>query len=210
MQPAGIQAAGKDAVTDLLHRRAPRLAERLAAEIFAALDEQSVTVPGTDAAVVLPALAASLGATLQQRARLEGEIDTLLEAHPLARVLTSMPGIEVRTAARILAEIGDACAFPSAAHLAAYAGLAPVTRRSGTSIRGASPSHRGNKTLKRAFFLAAFAALKDPASRGYYDREIAQGKRHNQALLCLARRRDIIYAMLTNGALYQPNPTRPA
>jgi transposase len=210
--PAGIRAAGKDAVTNLLHRRAPRMAARLTEEIFTALDEQSVTVPGTDAAaVILPGLAASLTGTLHQRADLETEIDTLLEAHPLSKVLTSMPGIGVRTGARILAEIGNASAFPSAAHLAAYAGLAPVTRRSGTSIRGETPSRRGNKALKRAFFLAAFAALKDPVSRTYYDRKIAQGKRHNQALLCLARRRcDVIYAMLTNGTFYQPNPPRPA
>jgi transposase len=210
--PAGIRAAGKDAVSELLRRHAPRMAERLATEIFTALDEQSVTVPGTDAAaVILPGLAASLAGTLSQRAGLEGEIEHLLEAHPLAKVLTSMPGIGVRTGARILVEIGDARAFPSAAHLAAYAGLAPVTRRSGSSIRGESPSRRGNKALKRAFFLAAFAALKDPASRAYYDRKIAQGKRHTQALLCLARRRcDVIYAMLTNGTFYHPNPPRPA
>ncbi len=43
-----------------------------------------------------------------------------------------------------------------------YAGLAPVTRRSGSSIRGEHPPRGGNKQLKRAFFLAAFAALADP------------------------------------------------
>jgi transposase len=38
------------------------------------------------------------------------------------RVLKSMPGIGFRTGARILIEVGDGSAFPSAAHLAAYAG----------------------------------------------------------------------------------------
>jgi transposase len=204
--PAAIRAAGHERVATLLREHAPRLAARLADEIFAALDEQSVTVPGTDAAVlILPGLAASLGATLHQRAQLATQIEALLEAHPLAKVLTSMPGVGVRTGARILVEIGDASAFPDAAHLASFAGLAPVTRRSGTSIHGETPSRRGNRPLKRAFFLAAFAALKDPASRAYYDRKIAQGKRHNQALLCLARRRcDVLYAMITNGTFYQP------
>ncbi|MFC7620702.1 transposase, partial [Microlunatus sp. GCM10028923] len=74
-------------------------------------------------------------------------------------------------------------------HLAAYAGLAPVTRRSGTSIRGEHPARSGNKHLKRAFFLSTFAALRDPASRAYYDRKRAEGKKHNAALICLARRR---------------------
>ncbi|SEI28626.1 Transposase IS116/IS110/IS902 family protein, partial [Paraburkholderia hospita] len=96
-------------------------------------------------------------------------------------------------------------AFASAAHLAAYAGLAPVTRRSGSSIRGEHPSRRGNKVLKRALFLSAFAALRDPISRDYYARKVQQGKRHNQALIALARRRcDVLFAMLRDGTLYQP------
>lgn len=72
-------------------------------------------------------------------------------------------------------------------------------------IRGEWPSRRGNKVLKRAMFLSAFAALRDPESRAYYDRMIMQRKRHNQALIALARRRcDVLYAMLRTGSLYQP------
>lgn len=115
-----------------------------------------------------------------------------------------MPGIGVRTGARILAEIGDASAFPTSAHLAAYAGLAPVTRRSGSSIRGEVPPRRGNRLLKHASSLAAFASLANPPSRAYYDRKVTEGKRHNQALICLARRHcDVIFAMLKNGTFYQ-------
>ena len=121
-----------------------------------------------------------------------------------------MPGVGVRTAARLLTEVTTKT-FATAGHLAAYAGLAPVTRRSGTSIRGEHPSRRGNKILKRTMFLSAFAALRDPESRAYYDRKIAQGKRHNQALIALARRRsDVLYAMLRDGTLYQPRPAQPA
>ena len=63
--------------------------------------------------------------------------------------------------------------------LASYAGLTPMTWRSGTSIRSDHPAKEGNKNLKRAFFLSAFAALKDPLSRAYYDRKRDAGKRHN-------------------------------
>ena len=63
------------------------------------------------------------------------------------------------------------------AHLASYAGLAPVTRRSGSSIRGEHVSHGGNKRLKRAMFTSAFASLRsDPVSRAYYQRKRDQGK----------------------------------
>ena len=49
------------------------------------------------------------------------------------------------------------------------------------------------------------AALSDPASRAYYDKKIAQGKHHTQALLCLARRRaDVLFAMLRDGTFYEP------
>ncbi|GAB3445018.1 hypothetical protein GCM10027570_14840 [Streptomonospora sediminis] len=82
---------------------------------------------------------------------------------------------------------------------------APATRASGSSVRGERPSRRGNKQLKRALFLAAFASLAHPPSQAYYDRKIAQGKHHNQALLCLARRRcDVLFAMLRDGMSYQP------
>ncbi|MDQ1292874.1 MAG: hypothetical protein QG608_755 [Actinomycetota bacterium] len=55
----------------------------------------------------------------------------------------------------------------------------------------------GDHALKSALFLSAFASLGDLASRAYYDRKRAQGKRHNAALICLARRRvDVLFALL--------------
>ncbi len=79
-----------------------------------------------------------------------------------------------------------------------------MTHRSGSSIRGEHPARSGNRKLKRALFLSAFAALHDPTSRAYYDRKRAEGKKHNAALICLARRRcDVLYAMLKNKTLYQ-------
>ena len=108
-----------------------------------------------------------------------------------------LPGLAASL--RILLYVGDASQFPTAGHLAAYAGLAEVTRRSGTSIRGEFPARSGNKRLKRALFLSAFAALRsEPVSRAYYDRKRAQGKKHNAALICLSRRRDVLFAMLRN------------
>ena len=63
------------------------------------------------------------------------KVEALVQAHPLYQVLTSMPGIGVRTAAVFLAEtLGKT--FDTGAQLASYAGLAPVTRRSGSSVRG--------------------------------------------------------------------------
>ncbi len=207
--PQGMATAGNTRLLRTATKANPRRATELVDAIVKALGEQTVTVPGTAAAdTVLPKLAASLATALDQRAEIATQVEQVLDAHPLAEVLTSMPGVGVRTAARILLDVGDGSAFRTAGHLAAYAGLAPVTRRSGTSIRGEFPARSGNKHLKRALFLSAFAALRaDPVSRAYYDRKRAQGKKHNAALICLARRRcDVLHAMLRTGSHYQTPP----
>jgi len=211
--PTGIAKAGRRKLTAIAKVHAPRMGDTLVEAIMTALGEQTVTVAGTAAAdTVLPRLADSLKTVLRQRKQVAGEVEGILDAHPLAGVLISMPGIGVRTAARILLEIGDASGFASSGHLAAYAGIAPITRSSGTSIKGEHPARTGNRKLKRAFFLAAFAALSDPTSRAYYDRKRAEGKKHNAALICLARRRcDVLFAMLRTGTHYRhPEAVRTA
>jgi transposase len=210
--PDALRRLGEDGITATMRARSPRLAKTLPAQILAALDAQTVVVPGTAAfGRVIVGVAAQLREVRAERDTLAAELESRLEAHPLAEVLTSMPGLGFRTALKILTIVGDGAAFPTAGHLAAYAGLAPVTRRSGTSIKGETRSQRGNHALKSALFLSAFASLADPTSRAYYDRKRAQGKRHNAALICLARRRtDVIYAMLRDRKPYQlPAPAEP-
>nr|WP_181793741.1 IS110 family transposase [Streptomyces sp. WELS2] len=208
--PQTLRKAGRRKLVEVVRPRAPRMAERLVDDIFTALDEQTVVVPGTNTLdVIVPSPAKSPAAVHEQRRALETRIEALLEAHPLSQVLTSMPGIGVRTAAVLLATVGDGSSFPSAAHLASYAGLAPATRQSGTSIHGEHAPRGGNRQLKRAMFLSAFAALHDPASRGYYDRCRARGKTHTQSLLRLARHRiSVLFAMLRDGTFYEPRTPR--
>lgn len=205
--PASLATASEKCLANKLSKLAPRMGKALAHEICQAPSEQMVVAPGTNAAtIVLPRLARQLAAVRGQRDEVAQEVERLVQEHPLYSVLTSMPGVGARTAARLLTEIA-AKAFASAAHLAAYDGLTPVTRRSGSSIRGEHPSPRGNKVLKRTLFTSAFAALRAPISRAYYARKISQGKRHNQALIALARRRyDVMYAMMRDGTFYCPAP----
>lgn len=207
--PDGLRAMGKARIDKQLAKHAPRIHARLADQIWTGLNAQTVTVPGTTAAAkVLPGLAAQILQLRDQRERIARDVEKVLDDHPLAGILTSMPGVGVKIAARLLAEIGgDVTAFPTAAHLAAYAGLAPITRRSGTSIRGEHVNRGGNKRLKNALFMAAFTSLRaDPTSRAYYDRKRAQGKKHNAALICLARRKtDVLYAMIRDHHPYTPS-----
>lgn len=207
--PAGLRAMGKTRIDKQLAKHAPRIHARLTEEIWTGLNAQTVVVPGTTAAAkVLPGLAAQILQLRDQREQIAQDVEKVLDDHPLAEILTSMPGVGVKIAARLLAEIGgDVSAFPTAAHLAAYAGLAPVTKRSGTSIRGEHVNRGGNKRLKNALFMAAFTSLRaDPASRAYYDRKRAEGKKHNAALICLARRKvDVLFAMIRDHTPYTPS-----
>jgi transposase len=131
--PDRLAMAGTEQIAQVMLAAAPRMrsAHTLAGQITTALAEQTVTVPGTaSAAEIVSGLAEALAVLLKRRDIMETRVAALLETHPLAKVLTSMPGVAVRTGARILAEVGDAGAFPTAAHLASYAGLTPTTRRS--------------------------------------------------------------------------------
>lgn len=191
--PPDLAKLGLTRLAHRLVKLAPRMGKRLAAELLQALSEQTVVVVGTNAAsLVLPRLTKQLEDLRTQRAEIAVAVEWLVDAHLRQPVLTSMQGVGVRTAARLLTEVAGK-SFASAGHLASYAGLAPVTRRSGYSIRGEHASRWWNKILKRALFLSAFAALRDPVSRSYYDRKRVQGKHLNQALITLARARcDVI------------------
>lgn len=181
-------------------------------QIFRALGEQAVIVPATAAVeLVIPRVAGQVKELKEQRATVAREVESMPEGFPLASVLMSLPGIGIKTAAQILLNIGDGTAFETPGHLAAYAGIAPVTRRSGTSIRGEFPDRSANRRLKNALFYSAWVASNhDPVLKVYYDRKRAEGKRHNAAVICLARRRcNVIFAMLRDGTYYQP-PIVPA
>lgn len=149
--PTKLAAAGRGRVLKWMRNRAKK--DPVALAIFAALAEQTVTVPGMAAAeLVIPQLAANIEALQAQRDTIAGHGSEMLESFPLAQVLMSMPGVGITTASNILLSIGDCQDFADAAHLAAYAGIAPTTRQSGTSIRGEFPTRAGNKQLKTRCF----------------------------------------------------------
>lgn len=207
--PQALRKAGRSRIENAIRKRSPRLAKALAASVMQALGAQTVVMPVESVmGRVVAEVVAELDRTLERRKRLATDLEELFNAHPFGRILGTLPGIGPRTGSRILAEIGDGTRFASGSRLASYAGLAPVTRQSGSSLRGEGRSRRGNHRLKNAMFLAAFASLRDPVSRAYYDRKRAEGKKHNAAVICLARRRcDVILTMLR---LRQPYRARPA
>src|SRR5918993_351350 len=78
-------------------------------------------------------------------------------------------------------------------------------RDSGKRVGNNRRMRGGNKVLKRVFYQSAFASLRSaPESRVFYDRKRAEGKRHTQALIALARRRvNVLWAMLRDGTTFE-------
>ena len=205
--PSGpaVKNAGVAQLTAALKAQRVHRAEAYARELHQAALAQTVTITGSaTAAGLIRELAVQLAAILARRDELDKEIEQSFFGLPEAAILHSLPGIGPRLGARIAVEIGCISRFRTPGHLAAYAGLGPTPWKSGTSINANRPSRFGNHRLKNALFMAAFASLRHPPSRTYYDRKRAQGKRHTQAVLCLARRRvDVLHAMLSQGVPYR-------
>lgn len=97
--------------------------------------------------------------------RTEQLIREHIDNHPQlkqqSQLLDSIPGIAATTAAVILAEVADVTQYRSARQLAAYAGLVPRERQSGSSVRGRTRlSKIGNARLRKALYFPAITALR--------------------------------------------------
>ncbi len=206
--PSALKAAGRTKVRNAIKKRSPRLAAKVTDEIWVALEAQSVTLPAEETwGEVITDLLDDLERIQARRAELATTIEEVFLSHPLGAVLVTLCGFGPRTGARTLAEIGNPNRFETGSRLASYAGLAPTDWRSGKSINGAFQHRGGNHRLKNAMFIAAFVATQfDPDAKAYYQRKRDEGKRHNAAVICVARRRcDLILAMLKNQTPYDPS-----
>jgi len=146
--PAQLEHAGKARIDAKLKKYGSRRHTAWAGTIIDALEEQSVIVVGTDAVgLVIPHPARQLISLHAQRVDVAEHLEAMMEAHTLYPVLTSMPGVAVRTAAIVIAETSGKT-FTSTAAMSSYAGLTPTTRQLRTSIKSERVSHSGNKRLK--------------------------------------------------------------
>ena len=124
--------------------------------------------------------------------------------------LTSIPGINIVTAAKIISQVVDINRFSSPSKLAKFIGVAPVEKSSGRKIRYQKSKH-GKRYLYSAIFFIALNHISrtrdrrdnNPISRAYYLKKISDGKTKKEAITCLARRLiDVIYAIMRDGSMY--------
>jgi transposase len=116
--------------------------------------------------------------------------------------LTGIFGVGPVIAGTVIGDVRQVFRFGSRDHFAAYNGTAPAEVSSG-GRKVYRLSLRGNRRLNHAIHMAAVTQLRYKHSRGraYYERKLAEGKTHKEALRALKRRiSDAIYAALVADA----------
>ncbi len=161
---------------------------------------------GAAHAAVTAALTATVTALAAHIKALETTIGAQLAAHPDGHIFTSLPRSGTVRAARLLAEIGDCRSrFPDPQSLASLAGVAAVTRQSGTRI-----SHAFRWAVSRQLRDAVcdFADGSRHASAwaaSVYDAARARGKDHPHAVRILGRAWIlVIWRCWQEGTAYDP------
>ena len=161
---------------------------------------------------VMPAKSLELKHTIRLIKVLTEEIDDIetsireiMDENP-PPILT-IPGINYRMGAMILAEIGDFSRFDSPNKILAYAGLSPSTYQSG-KLENAYPhmEKRGSRYLRYALFNATkFVCHWDPTFAAYLAKKRTEGKHYNVAISHATKKLiRVIYALQKSGRPYCP------
>ncbi len=159
---------------------------------------------------VLASIDKVLKALREERQRLQDEIDDHIDRHPGLKAdrkrLESIPGIGPVLSAMLLAAllIRD---FHSAGQAAAFHGLIPVMRQSGTSVKfRAVLSKAGCGRLRAKLYMGAVVAIQhNPQIKAHYERLLARGKTKMSALGAAMRKLlQMAYGVLKHKTDYDP------
>ncbi|MGW0552585.1 IS110 family transposase [Streptomyces altiplanensis] len=208
--PAALRRTGKKRLETWLRNRKVLRSDRLAETALEAAGRQHTSLPGEKlTAQMVHTLAREVMALNQQVAELDKAIEARFREHRDFEVITSMPGLGVILGAEFLAATGgDMSLFGTPDRLAGFGGVAPVPRDSGKISGNLRRPRRYNRRLQRVFYISALFSIRHcEDSRRFYERKRAEGKRHIQAILALARRRvNVLWALLRDGRTYETVP----
>lgn len=205
---AAIRQAGPAKISAWLRERGTYSPDAIAQTAASAAACQYTVVPGEQtAAKIVAQLASQITALDSELDAIEVEITDRFRDHAYAPAIESMPGFGPLLGAEFVVGIsGNLANYENADRVASIAGLAPVPHDSGRITGNLKRPRRYDRRLLRACYMAAHNSLRtNRESRAYDERKRASGKRHNQAVLALARRRiNVLWAIISNETTYQP------
>jgi transposase len=156
-------------------------------------------------ATVLDQLVGVIADLDRRIAMVEGEIAEVLANDAWASsaaLLATIPGVGIITSAWLLVGTLNFSLCGSAEQAASFAGLTPLARESGTSVRGRAQLGRGgNRRLRTALYLATLAGAQyNPVLKAFYERLRATGKPMKVARCAVARKLlHVAWAVVTKG-----------
>jgi len=167
-------------------------------------------VLGNPSKEVVRSLKRSLKQLQKEMADLEDKLLALVktEHQDLLTRLKTIPGIGPKTAIMLIVLTGGFNRFTNASELCSYAGLTPVIRQSGSSVKGRPRiSKMGNQKLRNLLFMCSFNACKyNRACRDLYERIVAKGKSKKLALIAVCNKLlKQAYAIAKSGLIYDGN-----
>lgn len=152
----------------------------------------------------------------QQLVKLQQDIDDQISRHPNLRqdldLLITIPAVGQQVGSNLLS-VMHCHHFSSAEQLAAYLGLVPIERQSGSSLRGkARLSKAGPPRIRAVLFMAAVVATKyNPHVKALYERLLAKGKTKMAALGAAMRKLvHLCYGVLKTRVPYMAEYTKTA
>ena len=206
--PDGLRRAGAARLAAWLRKRKARNADAVAAAALEAANAQHTVVPGQQLAATMVARLAEEVMTLDTEI---GDTDAMIEErfrrHRHAEIILSMPGFGVILGAEFLAATGGDMAL-SAPPTASRASLdwprSPVTPGASAATSNA-PAATTDGCCAPATWQLTSPSAPTPPRASTTTANAAEGKRHTQAVLALARRRlNVLWAMLRDHKPYQP------
>ena len=154
-------------------------------------------------------LIAWLDAEIKQ---LEDDVDDHIDRHPGlkhdAELITSIPGIGNTTAARLLGQLGDLRRFRSAKALAAFLGVTPRQRSSGTSLKGRTiMSRSGSSSIRAALYMPGMVASRhNPLLHQFALRLAANGMAKKAVIGAVMHKLvHLIYGVIRTGKPFDAN-----
>lgn len=161
--------------------------------------------------LIRQSLADSIGFLTKQLAQLQKDIDQHIDRHPGLKddlaLLQSIPAVGPQVGSNMLS-VMHSHDFGSAEQLAAYLGLVPVERQSGSSVLGrARLSKAGPARIRAVLYMAAVVATRcNPHVKAVYDRLLARGKSKMSALGAAMRKLvHLCFGVLKTRQPYQHN-----
>lgn len=143
--------------------------------------------------------------------RLEDEVDDHIDRHRDlkrdAALITSIPGIGNTTAARLLGQLGDIRRFSSAKALAAFLGVTPRQRSSGTSQGRTIISRSGSTQLRAALYMPGLVASRhNPLLHQFAERLTNAGMAKKAVISAVVHKlTHLIYGVIRTGKPFDPN-----